>query len=294
MSLDKTTLKDLLENLELDEDCPSTEYYTPSEVSQINLKKSDLYIHLNIFSLSYYIDELHLLLSQMKHRPKIIAISESRIRKNKELLSNINITGYDFEYTYSESEKGGTLIYVSQDLKYKNRKDLIISKSKELELTFVEIIIKNKRNMIVGCIHKHPNMSISELNSDFLVLLLNKISLEKKEVILLGENNINLLNCDSDKNTSEFLELMLSYSFLPRIIKPTRITPRTNTLIENIFVNGFQSNIIAGNITTDISDHLTQFISIRHEGIPDIENYNTNICRRNYNKLNHDKKELKP
>ena len=87
---------------------------------------------------------------------------------------------------------------------------------------------------------------------------------------------------------------MLSYSFLPRIIKPTRITPRTNTLIENIFVNGFQSNIIAGNITTDISDHLTQFISIRHEGIPDIENYNTNICRRNYNKLNHDKKELKP
>ena len=82
---------------------------------------------------------------------------------------------------------------------------------------------------------------------------------------------------------------MLSYSFLPRIIKPTRITPRTKTPIDNISFNGLQSNIIAGNITTDISDHLTQFISIRHEGIPDIENYNTNICRRNYNKLNHDK-----
>ena len=78
-ALEKTTLKDLLENLELDEDCPSTEYYTPSEVSQVDF----LYIHLNISSLSYYIDELHLLLSQMKHRPKIIAISESRIRKNK-------------------------------------------------------------------------------------------------------------------------------------------------------------------------------------------------------------------
>ena len=72
-------------------------------------------------------------------------------------------------------------------------------------------------------------MSISEFNSDFLVPLLNKISLEKKKVILLGDYNINLLNCDSDKNTSEFLELMLSYSFLPRIIKPTRITPRTKT-----------------------------------------------------------------
>ena len=143
--------------------------------------------------------------------------------------------------------------------------------------------------MIVGCIYKHPNISISEFNSDFLVPFLNKISLEKKEVILLGDYNINLLNCDSDKNTSEFLELMLSYSFLPKIIKPTRITPRTKTLIDNIFFNGLQSNIIAGNIITDISDQLTQFISIRHEGIPDIENCNTNICRRNYNKLNHDK-----
>ena len=158
----------------------------------------------------------------MKHRPKIIAISENRI-------SNINITGYDFEYTYTEKEKGGTLIYVSQDLKYKNRKDLIISKSKELDSTFVEIINKNKKKHDSGCIYKHPNMSISEFNSDFLVPLLNKISLEKKKVILLGDYNINLLNCDSDKNTSEFLELMLSYSFLPRIIKPTRITPRTKT-----------------------------------------------------------------
>ena len=34
---------------------------------------------------------------------------------------------------------------------------------------------------------------------------------------------------------------------------------------------------------------MTQFISIRHEGISDIENCNTNICRRKNNKLNHDK-----
>ena len=55
-------------------------------------------------------------------------------------------------------------------------------------------------------------MSVSEFNTDYLTPLLNKISFEKKEVILLGDYNINLLNCDNDKNTSEFLELMLSFS----------------------------------------------------------------------------------
>ena len=63
-------------------------------------------------------------------------------------------------------------------------------------------------------------MSITEFISDFLEPLLTKMYFEKKEVVLLGDN-INLLNCDSDKNTGDFLELLLSFSFLPRIMKPT-------------------------------------------------------------------------
>ena len=127
--------------------------------------------------------------------------------------------------------------------------DLNIVQAKELEPSFIEIENKNGKNTIVGCIYKLPNMSITELVSDFLEPLLTKISFEKKEVVLLGDYNINLLNCDSDKYTCEFLELMLSFSFLPRIVKPTRITSRSQTLIDNIFLN-------------DISDHLTQFVAI--------------------------------
>ena len=89
-----STLKELLEHLDLDEDCPTSEYYTPNEFSQLDLKNSNLFIHLNISSLSYYIDEMNLLLSQMTHRPKIIAISETRIRQNKKTLSKIDIPGY--------------------------------------------------------------------------------------------------------------------------------------------------------------------------------------------------------
>ena len=223
----------------------------------------------------------------MKHRPKIIAISETRIRKNKEPLSIIDIPGYNYEFTPTEAEKGGTLLYISQDLKYKNRSDLNISQAKELESSFIEIENKNSKNTIMGCIYKHPNMSITEFISDFLEPLLTKMFFEKKEVVPLEDYNINLLNCDSDKNTSDFLELLLFFSFLPRIMKPTQITSRSQTLIDNIFYNELHSNIVAGNITTDISDHLTQFVAIPGDWHTEIKNQE--IYRRNYKNLNSDK-----
>ena len=113
--------------------------YLPSEFSHLSLDNSNIFIHLNILFLSYYIDELNLFLTEMVHRPKIIAIFESRIRKNKEPLSVIDIPGYDYEFTTTEGEKGGTLIYISQDLIYKNRSDLNISQVKQLESTFIEV-----------------------------------------------------------------------------------------------------------------------------------------------------------
>ena len=45
-------------------------------------------------------------------------------------------------------------------------------------------------------------------------------------------------------------------------MNPTRTTPRSQTLIDNIFYNEVQPKIIVVNIATDISDHLTQFIAI--------------------------------
>ena len=45
VTLDKhATLKELLENLDFDEDCPNSEYYTPSEFSQLNLTQICLFI----------------------------------------------------------------------------------------------------------------------------------------------------------------------------------------------------------------------------------------------------------
>ena len=199
----------------------------------------------------------------------------------------IGIPGYNYEFTATEREKIGTLVYISQDLIYKSRSDLNISQIKQLESNLIEVVNENRKNTIVGCIYKHPNMSITEFISDFLEPRLTKISFEKKEVMLLGNYNINLLSCESDKNTCDFLELMLFFSFMPKIMNPTRIIPCSQTLIDNIFYNIVQPKIIAGNVATDISDHLIQFIAIPSKWRT--EHLNEDIYRRNYKTLNHDK-----
>lgn len=51
--------------------------------------------------------------------------------------------------------------------------------------------------------------------------------------------------------------------FVPHIIHPTRITPTSKTLIDNIFSNSTNyEDEISGNLTVTLSDHLAQFLII--------------------------------
>ena len=81
----------------------------------------------------------------------------------------------------------------------------------------------------------------------------------------MGDFNINILNCDSDKDTTDFIDTMYASSLYPTINTPTRITATSKTLIGNIFCNDFTKKISAGNILTSISDHLTQYLLISNQ-----------------------------
>ena len=58
---------------------------------------------------------------------------------------------------------------------------------------------------------------------------------------LIGDFNLNLLNAESHHLTSEFLETLYSYSFMPFINKPTRVQKNTASLIDNIFSNSYDN-----------------------------------------------------
>ena len=46
------------------------------------------------------------------------------------------------------------------------RKDLKIYKSKYLEATFLEVINQSDKNIIVGCIYRHPCMDLNKFDND--------------------------------------------------------------------------------------------------------------------------------
>ena len=48
-------------------------------------------------------------------------------------------------------------------------------------------------------------------------------------------------------------------TLIPLILQPARLTDHSNTLIDNIFSNVIDPDIISGNLTATISDHLPQF-----------------------------------
>ena len=67
------------------------------------------------------------------------------------------------------------------------------------------------------------------------------------------------MNNNKHIQTNYFLDSLASNSFIPLNLQPTRITSHFNTLVDNIFSNVIDADIIAGNLTATISDHLPQF-----------------------------------
>ena len=105
-------------------------------------------------------------------------------------------------------------------------------------------------------------MDLTEFNCNYLNKLLENVSKEQKSIFLFGDFNVNLLNYNEQNQTNEFLDSVASNSFIPLILQPTRITSHSNNLIDNIFSNVFDPDIVSGNLTATISDHLPQFAII--------------------------------
>ena len=206
---------------------------------------------------------------------------ESRLKSNKSHLTNITLPNYNIEHSPTDGLNGGALPYIKEDIIYKKRNDLKVLKSKMLESIFIEIVNPNTKNLIVGCMYHQPCTELSEFNNDFFTYLCEKLLREKnKDVVLIDDFNVDLLKYEDDANTADFLDKIYSTSLIPQITSPTRITPRSKTLIDNIFSSGANAKTLSGNIVTNISDHLAQFLSFPLKQTP--HKKKKEIYKRNY------------
>ena len=113
------------------------------------------------------------------------------------------------------------------------------------------------KNIIVGVIYRPPGTDMNQFNS-ITCDIVSQISRDNKICYLMGDYNINILNNEVHSQTSDFIDLMYSYSLVPLINRPTRITNNSATLIDNIFSNNLHDlhKSTQTILVTDISDHL--------------------------------------
>ena len=156
-------------------------------------------------------------------------------------------------------EGGGGAIFVKDNLKVVERLDLK-SNEESFEATWIELNCDKSKNIVCGCVYRHPKTDIDEL-TNYISKCISKISKEKKESFIAGDFNVDLLKYECSSKHQNFLNMMTSSGFLPHILQPTRISEQSSTVIDNIYGNNLEQEIISGNILIQFADHLSQFSS---------------------------------
>ena len=181
-------------------------------------------LHANIRSAVKNLNSFEAYLANIDHKFKIIALTESWLKDNNSALYNID--GYNSEHRCRPVRGGGGVsLYIHESLEYFLRDDICINNS-NLESLFIEIQTHQKcktQNDIVGVVYRPPDTDMNAFNQH-LESLLQTLHSEKKNMYLLGDWNINVLNADKHAPSQYFLNLMYSHNLFPGIIKPTRVT----------------------------------------------------------------------
>ena len=242
----------------------NSKYYGIHKFNEIKTdsQSSIGFLHTNLASLSKHYDDLFITLSQLKYEFDVIAITEHKLTESGPTV-NIELPGYrEFIFDSSLTRNGGTGFYLKKSLAYRMRNDLklVYPGSGQFGSTFLEIVLPDKKNIVIGCIYRHPSSTISvdQFTNDHIEPLLQKIASENKMCTLMGDFNIDLVKIDSVISSNHFFNTMCSNFFAPYILQPTG--PASSTLIDNIFLNTVDFSSYSGNLTIQLSDHLFQFV----------------------------------
>ena len=115
--------------------------------------------------------------------------------------------------------------------------------SDAIECLCLEISTKTSKNLILSLNYRPPNGDTT-LFEKHMKSILSKNEVTKKEVILIGDFSMNLLDFDKDKRVQSFVNLIFRFGMIPTINKPIRVTRHTATAIGHVFTNTIMNNAI--------------------------------------------------
>ena len=128
------------------------------------------------------------------------------------------------------------------------------------ESIWVKVKVKNGPDKIIGNVYRPnsaPRADLAkslEIHNKILDSFLNDIS-HSKEIIVCLDFNINMLNFDTHNLTNDYINSLISKSFIPIITLPTRVKHQSATLIDHIWRNKIDNNYESGILINSLSDH---------------------------------------
>ncbi len=214
----------------------TSKYHTVDEFQSLDMMKDFNIFHANANGLEGKFDTFHTFLADSKSAMDVIAITETS-ENDDSFLINTSLEGYELFHTPTFSTKGGTALYINNSFDVFERTDLKVQ-TNEFQGVWIEIKNNNSKNVVCGCIYRHPRDDNAMMN-DFLNYMescLKTIFNENKEVYVCGDFNIDLLKLDSKSSSLAFYNLMSSNGLIPFIIHPSRVVEgQMPSLIDNIF-----------------------------------------------------------
>jgi hypothetical protein len=219
------------------------------------------FVRTNVRSLWANFDTLSQFINTLESCFDIIAITEYWLDPSSDslfMLNDYNLISVPRSY----GRGGGVCIYVLKNI----ASSVLPARAAPQFSTFEHAEIKIKKGLkdvcIVSVVYRPPNVSvpdfITEFNS-FIDYIGQKSKYGKINAVIMGDYNINLLHTHTVEDVACFLDLLYSHGFFPAILKPTRITAHSSTLIDNIFITS-PAFLQSGLITCDISDHMHIYV----------------------------------
>ena len=192
-----------------------------------------------------------------------ICLSETWCQPHETSNSNLQIPGYvSLHQTRKNRRGGGLCIFLLESLSYKVRDDLAVNSS-AIECLCVEVFNKNSKNIVLNLAYRPPNGDPNEIENHFKNIL-SKREITNKELVLVGDFNINVLDFNESKMVQNFVNLIFRHGLIPTINKPTRVTRNTATAIDHIITNSVKNAVFKKDIIkTDISDDFLIFFMFK-------------------------------
>ena len=260
-----------------DEIIDSCDYIDLSDINRLSQSHQDLSVlQLNIRGLISKQDSLKQFLSEFKLLPDILLLCETWLKRETE--NKINIPSYKCYHKHKIDRLGGGVsILANHKLRTREHPDLIIP-TKLFEYNVVELKTNNNNILLVSG-YRPPNSNPKNFMKEYKDVLTKIKELKHHEVIIGMDHNFDLLKSASNTSTNQFLELNIDKDLTPCITKPTRVTNKTATLIDNMLIsNKLHYNYTPYVVTDDLSDHFLSLVVLHN--INKCKKDKVKICKR--------------